>query len=80
MSSALPFLAASPDYIMKCHCCGISLIEIKCPAKLKRLSVEKDFSALDFLTKVDDGVHAKTSRRYYMQILMQMAIVKAKQR
>ena len=64
---------------MKCNCYGILVIEIKWPAKLKKLSIENEFSAVEFLTKVDDRVHVKTSHRYYMLILIQMGIVKAKQ-
>ena len=30
-----PYLGATPDGLIKCHCCGEGLIEIKCPYSMK---------------------------------------------
>ena len=30
-----PYLAASPDGILSCHCCGDSLLEVKCPFSVR---------------------------------------------
>ena len=79
VSSDLPFLAASPDYVLHCNCCGTSVIEIKCPLRLSNLSVKEHYSEVEFLHKVDDIVQLKTTHPYYTQILMQMAIAKAAQ-
>ena len=64
---------------MKCECCGISVVEIKCPSKLENVSVNDGYAQTDFLIKEGDNiVLKKTSHKYYTQILMQMAMVGAK--
>ena len=51
VSEDIPYLAASPDYIMRCECCGTSVIEIKCPANLESVTVDVGYSNTDFLEK-----------------------------
>lgn len=34
-----PYLAASPDLIIKCHCCGTFTVEVKCPYRLRTNSL-----------------------------------------
>lgn len=34
-----PFLAASPDGIVSCLCCGSALFEVKCPWTLKHVMI-----------------------------------------
>ena len=35
MNPLYPYLGATPDGLVKCHCCGDGLIEIKCPYAVK---------------------------------------------
>ena len=35
MNPLYPYLGATPDGLVKCHCCGDGLIEIKCPYSVK---------------------------------------------
>ena len=80
VSSDLPYLAASPDYVMKCDCCGVSVVEIKCPPKFAQYSIKEHYPRVEFLKKdSDDNIILKDTHRYYTQILMQMAIVRARQ-
>ena len=30
-----PYLSASPDLIIECQCCGVKLVEIKCPYSIR---------------------------------------------
>ena len=30
-SKEYPFLSASPDLIIECQCCGVTLVDIRCP-------------------------------------------------
>lgn len=41
-----PYLAASPDHIISCDCCGIVTVEVKCPFKSDHLSKEEGINVL----------------------------------
>ena len=47
VSKDIPYLAASPDYVLKCDCCGVYAVEIKCPAKLEFISVDLGYHTTD---------------------------------
>lgn len=38
---AFPQLAASPDALQRCDCCGTGLVEVKCPYVLKTISLQE---------------------------------------
>ena len=63
VSEDIPYLAASPDYVMRCDCCGTSVIEIKCPANLESISVDIGYARTDFLEKQGDSITLKKSHR-----------------
>ena len=68
-----PYIAASPDLLVICHCCGNGAIEIKCPESV----CESDPSEenVDYLIKdVDNLIRLKKNHNYYAQIQGQMAI------
>ena len=54
---ALPYIGASPDAVLTCDCpChGFSIVEIKCPFKLKGLNIKESYHLVDYLTKSDNG-------------------------
>ena len=43
INEAYPFLAASPDDIITCKCCGTSLVEYKCPYRSKEKHPKEAF-------------------------------------
>ena len=57
------FLGASPDGLVQCDCCPVSLLEIKCPSK--------ELSKLPYLTH---DKKLKTKSPYYGQVQGQMAV------
>lgn len=69
-----PFLAATPDLMMECDCCGKISIEIKCPFRLSkksRLSKNLKIQDLDFIDS--DGV-LKEQHKYFWQVMAQIHI------
>ena len=54
-----------------------SVVEFKCPYKIKGKSVIDAFKETDFLEERDGTIHLKTSHRYYSQVQCQMAVAKA---
>ena len=50
------FLGASPDAIVKCDCCGLGVVEVKCPLCSQESSLEEVVGAGKFcLEKQHDG-------------------------
>lgn len=56
-----PYLAASPDLVIKCTCCGLISVEIKCPYRLrsgslldKQLSIFELINTNDSFLQLDD--------------------------
>lgn len=72
-----PFLAASPDGILKCSCNGSAVIEIKCPFKHKDSTImdaancDGEF-CLQYLES--GGFELKKNHAYYFQVQMQMLV------
>lgn len=66
-----PHLGASPDGVIECDCCGVGLLEIKCPYSA-RLSHPKDMrDKTNFFMKANGLSH---THRYYTQVQGQLAI------
>lgn len=71
----LPYLGASPDGIVTCDCCGVGLLEIKCPYKYRSVDPHTIAGTDFFLGRNSDGeLHLKTSHSYYYQVQGQLAI------
>lgn len=67
------FLAASPDGLTSCACCGEGIVEAKCPFSLQ--NAENVLSA-ECLTQDEDGnSFLKKNHQYFSQIQGQLAIV-----
>ena len=68
-----PYIAASPDLSVTCHCCGNGAIEIKCPESVCESDPSEE--KVDYLIKdVDNLIRLKKNHNYYAQIQGQMAI------
>lgn len=61
----LPFLAASPDAIVECDCCGLRVIEIKCP--MPRTGIP------NYLEKIGEKWELKFTHKHRTQLFGQMA-------
>lgn len=64
--SSLPFLAASPDAILECDCCGMFTVKIKYPMPSSGIP--------SYLVKIDGNWTLKAGHRHHTQMLGQMAI------
>ncbi|XP_048738785.2 uncharacterized protein LOC125653386 [Ostrea edulis] len=71
-----PYLAASPDGVTECKCCGKGLLEIKCPFsfqnEISQVAMSKNSSCISAHGKYE--LKKKLSSPYYVQMLGQMAI------
>ena len=72
VSKEYPYLSASPDLIIECQCCGVTLAEIKCPYSIRD---EKPSSGnLKQLQETDNGISLKTNHAHYHQIQGQLGV------
>ena len=66
VSTKHQFLGASPDTIVQCSCCGLGVVEVKCPFCVQEFSFEEVVGAGNFCLKQNDGKYQlKHDRRYY---------------
>lgn len=73
----MPFLAASPDGLVKCqHCQPVQgLLEVKCPSVHKNKTPEEACSDSDFCCQLIDGqVRLKENHNYFFQVQGQMGV------
>lgn len=71
-----PYLAASPDLVGYCECCGDFVIEIKCPYSICETIPTAD--NLSYLIESEGNLKLKQTHNYYSQIQGQIAIAKKK--
>ncbi len=64
-------LAASPDRLVQCSCCGEGLLEIKCPYACQ--NEDPNEANIAYLFDVNGRRMLRQSHAYYTQIQMQMA-------
>lgn len=67
-----PFLAASPDGMISCKCCGKGALEIHCPYKKERIA---DVASMKqrILNKVPNGdLQLNRGHQYFYQVQVQM--------
>uniref|UniRef100_A0A1X7UQB3 PHD-type domain-containing protein n=2 Tax=Amphimedon queenslandica TaxID=400682 RepID=A0A1X7UQB3_AMPQE len=73
-----PWIAASPNGISSCDCCGTKLLEIKCPYTIRDISPVSDKALSNrtyCLTKgVDHQVMLSRKHKYYTQIQCQLPV------
>lgn len=71
------FLAATPDLLVSCTCCGAGVVEVKCPWKVRDGHLEdllKDENSC--VTQCDSELVLKKTHRYYYQVQAQMFVCK----
>ena len=73
VSADEPYLAASPDGVFSCDCCGTGLLEIKCPYKYRE-GLQGSESDASFC--LDARYHLRPTHQYYSQIQLQMYVCK----
>ena len=66
-----PYLAASPDGVFSCDCCGTGLLEIKCPYKYRE---GLEGSETDASFCLDGNYDLRPTHPYYSQIQLQMYV------
>lgn len=57
-----PFIAATPDSLVKCDCCGTGVLEVKCPFTLAENGNEVDLPYIS-----ENGL--KKNHAYYYQVI-----------
>ena len=69
-----PCLTASPDGLFLCKCCGLSIVEAKCPYTVRNehIHVKDTFDRVDFLEDFHGKPRLKRSHKYYTQMQAQM--------
>lgn len=70
------FLAASPDGIISCECCGKGVLEIKCPLSVSHTT--PTCNNLDYICEVEEKPALKKSHAYYSQVTLEMAVSETK--
>ncbi|WAR10628.1 hypothetical protein MAR_035704 [Mya arenaria] len=68
-----PYLAASPDLVVQCECCGKGLCEIKCPETVKDQILTED--NIKYLLEENGKIVFDTKHPYYFQRQGQMGIL-----
>ena len=65
-------MSASPDLIIECQCCGVTLVEIKCPYSIR----DEKSSSGNFkqLKETDNGISLKTNNAHYQQVQGQLGV------
>ena len=71
-----PYLAASPDGMCSCDCCGSRLLEIKCPYKHRNAAIHQAVLSRDFYLKAagNGKVGLSTKHNYYSQVQAQLLV------
>ena len=73
VSTEVPYVAASPDSLVRCSCCGSGTVEVKNPWTSRKLAVT-DFAkqSTSCLVEEDGKVVLKKQHNYYSQIQTQL--------
>ena len=63
-------LAVSPDWLFLCKCCGLSIVEAKCPyiVRNENIYVVDIFDWVDFLDDFHGKCRLKRSHKYFTQM------------
>ena len=67
-----PYLAASPDAVVDCDCCGQGVVEVKCPYKYRDLPIEEMIIQNDCCLNTDYTL--KRSHSFYDQVQHQLLV------
>lgn len=70
------YLAASPDGVVSCKCCGKGVLELKCPFSARENTIMQYAMADDSSITLPDGgtLHLKRDHSHYYQVQAQMLV------
>ena len=71
-----PFIAASPDGIVECDCCGQSVVEIKCPYNHRDKSLKDPIKGFYLDESTEGGMRLNNNHPYYYQVQTQLGVTK----
>jgi len=75
VNSKYPHLGSSPDGMVSCKCCGLGLVEIKCPFTWRCKEPSEACTDPNFSCVLDDGkLKLKRNHNYFYQVQGQMAL------
>ena len=77
INPAWPYIGASPDGLLSCQCCGLGVVEVKCPYSQKgRTLAEAMCSGQPFCLEVaaDGSFQLSRSHPYYAQVQTQLHV------
>ncbi|KAK3091881.1 hypothetical protein FSP39_023407 [Pinctada imbricata] len=78
INASYPHLGASPDGVVQCKCCGLGILEIKCPYKFKNHTFDQICKEKYYIQKDENGcLKLKENSNWYTQIQTQMAVSNA---
>lgn len=66
------FLAATPDMLIECRCCGKGLVEVKCPWTVRDGKLRDLLQVKGFLVESEGSLRLHRNHRYYCQIQTQL--------
>ena len=71
VNPSFPHLGASPDGLTSCDCCGLGLLEIKCPYSVRHTTPNQ----VSYLLSTEDGYRLSRRHEYYYQVQGQLGIL-----
>ena len=74
LSEEKPFIAASPDGIVECDCCGQSVLEIKCPYSHRDKALSNPDKGFYLVTSENGNVKLDKTHEYYFQVQTQLGV------
>ena len=73
VSRTHPYIAASPDGLVDCKCCGSGLLEVKCPFKDNNLTFREYAATGNTCLELNgSNINLKKTHAYYMQVQCQL--------
>ena len=75
LHSSYPFVGASPDGIVECSCCGLGLLEIKCPYSKRDVDVSRLCDPNFYLKATASGLKLDEKHEYYIQVQGQLFVL-----
>ena len=76
ISRDTPFVAATPDGIVECDCCGKSILEVKCPYSQRKNKLDSQLKDFYLVSNEDEGLTLNRKHQYYFQIQAQLGVTK----
>ena len=75
VDATYPLFGVSPDGIIKCNCCGVGVLEVKCPFRCRDKSFqEASKESTFFLVDNSGNMAVDTSRANYYQVQAQIKL------